>query len=276
MNVAVIGRGLIGGSVEKAARRAGHDVRIFAGRGPSPDVSGADVVVVATPLSAVVPAVEALAAGGTLKDGAAVVDIAGVKSSVCAALSKYAVGRWRFVGGHPMAGKERTGYANSCESLFDGASMILVPYPQTPEETMRSLSEFFLSLGFGRIVRTTPERHDEMISFTSQLCHLMSSAYVRDRLAPLHSGYSAGSFRDMVRVGAPDPAIWTELFLANAKPLAGVLGRYISRLEDFKSAIEAGDARSLAAMLEEGAAAKAALAAATAAAADPRKKETAT
>jgi len=255
VKVDIIGRGLIGGSFEKAARRAGHDARIHPGRGPSPDVSGGDIVVVATPLSAIVPAVEALAAGGTLRRGAVVVDIAGVKTPVCDALSKFADCGWSFIGGHPMAGKEKTGYANSCEDLFDGASMILTPFENTPPAAKKKLSDFLSTLGFSRIVESGPGRHDRMISFTSQLCHLISSAYVRDPLAREHEGFSAGSFRDMARVGAPDPDVWTELFLANRGELARTLERFTGRMEAFKDALERGDGAAIHAMLEEGAAA---------------------
>ena len=263
MRTAVIGRGLIGGSLEKAARRAGFEASVFRGRGPIPDLAGFDIVFIATPPSAVVPTVEAIAAGGTLKDGAVVVDIAGVKGCICRDLAKFASERrWRFVGGHPMAGKERTGYENSCETLFDGASMILTPFQEAladPDFTSRvlpGLESYFKSLGFACVVVAEPTRHDEMIAYTSQLCHLISSAYVRDRLSACHAGYSAGSFKDMVRVGAPDPDIWTELFFANREALLPVLERYMARLGDFRDALAADDRARLHKALEVGVEAK--------------------
>ena len=112
-------------------------------------------------------------------------------------------------------------------------------------------------LGFARIVYTDPAHHDEMIAFTSQLCHLISSAYVREPLAKDHVGYSAGSFRDMARVGAPDPDTWTELFFANRDALLPILERYINRLDDFRGALAADDRARLHAALEDGVAAKA-------------------
>ena len=134
--------------------------------------------------------------------------------------------------------------------------MILTPYPTYGRAPLDLLERLFRDMGFARIVYTDPAHHDEMIAFTSQLCHLISSAYVRDALATGHSGYSAGSFRDMVRVGAPDPDVWTELFLANRESLLPVLERYISRLGDFVAALAEGDAERLHAALEEGVAAK--------------------
>lgn len=261
MKTAIIGRGLIGGSLEKAAKRAGFEAEIFRGRGPLPDLSGFDIVFVATPPDAVVPVVEAIAAADTLDDGARVIDIAGVKTGICRALARYSLGgRWRFIGGHPMAGKEKTGYANSIETLFDRASMILTPPEEAIDEFRKrdlpALETYFKALGFGRVVVTGCEHHDAMIAFTSQLCHLISSAYVREPLAARHAGFSAGSFKDMVRVGAPDPDVWTELFFDNATHLVPVLERYISRLELFRNALATGDREAMLAALREGVAAK--------------------
>ena len=107
------------------------------------------------------------------------------------------------------------------------------------------------------LAHTDPKHHDEMIAFTSQLCHLISSAYVREPLAKDHVGYSAGSFRDMARVGAPDPDTWTELFFSNRDALLPILERYINRLDDFRGALAANDRARLHAALEDGVAAKA-------------------
>lgn len=254
MKIAIIGRGLIGGSLAKAAIRAGHDASAF-DKGETPKVSEADVIFVAVPPSAVIDVVESIIP--ELKEGAVVVDVTGVKSFVYDSFRKYACSkRFVFVGGHPMAGKEVTGWANSSADLFDGASMILVPYPSCGRLVLDMLERFFRQLGFARVITTDPEHHDEMIAFTSQLCHLISSAYVRDKLAPDHLGYSAGSFRDMIRVGAPDPDVWTELFMLNRDALLPVLSRYIERLEDFRDAIQLGDADRLHHALECGVKAK--------------------
>lgn len=254
MNITVIGRGLIGGSLAKAAIRAGHDASAF-DKGEKPKVANADVVFIAVPPSAVVEVVDSIAQ--EVKEGSVVVDMTGVKGFVYEALKKHACSkRFTFIGGHPMAGKEVTGWANSSADLFDGASMILVPYPSCGRLVLDMLEALFRQLGFARVVFTDPAHHDEMIAFTSQLCHLISSAYVRDELAPDHVGYSAGSFRDMVRVGAPDPDIWTELFTLNRDALLPVLTRYIERLEDFREALEGNDFERLHRALENGVKAK--------------------
>jgi prephenate dehydrogenase len=157
-----------------------------------------------------------------------------------------------------MAGREKTGYANSCADLFDGASIILTPFPTYSRAPLDLLEGLLRELGFGRVVYSDPAHHDEMIAFTSQLCHLISAAYVRDDLAREHEGYSSGSFRDMVRVGAPDPDIWTELFFANRTPLLAVLERYIGRLGEFREALAAGDRDRMHRSLEASVAAKSA------------------
>lgn len=261
MNIAILGRGLIGGSLEKAAIRAGHAVRIFPGRGAAPDLGGAELVFLAVPPDAVVPCAARLDAAGAIPPDARVIDIAGVKSAICREMAEAVRGRpWRFIGGHPMAGKEKTGYANSCETLFDGASMILVPVSgcehRLAEEDLPVLEPLFRSLGFGRVVATDAATHDTMIAYTSQLCHLISSAYVREPLAARHGGFSAGSFRDMVRVGAPDPEIWTELFLSNREALLPVLGRFRERMDAFDRALRDGDREALLETLRTGVAAK--------------------
>lgn len=257
MNVAVIGKGLIGGSLEKAALRAKHNAEVFRGRGPVPDLKKFDFVFIAVPPSAVEGIVRAIAAAGTLRDGAVVMDISGVKGPVCRALSDFAGAKtWTFIGAHPMAGKEKLGYANSCENLFDGASMILTPFESVDRLVVKATSEFLKTLGFFKVVVTDTDDHDGMIAYTSQLCHLISSAYVREELLARHSGYSAGSFRDMVRVGAPDPDTWTELFFENKSHLLPVLDRYIKRLVRFREALASDDRATLHADLEEGVEAK--------------------
>ena len=153
-----------------------------------------------------------------------------------------------------MAGREVSGYANSLATLFDGASMILVPLAGTAVPA--PLKDYFHSVGFGRVVVTTPEHHDEMIAYTSQLAHVVSSAYVRDPLAAKHLGFSAGSFQDMTRVATVDPDIWTDLFLSNKSSLDMVLSRLIDRLGQYRDAIRSEDAAALKQLLIEGRAAK--------------------
>lgn len=269
MNVGVVGLGLIGGSFAKAAARAGHRVlawnrtRATADQAVADgvaadvledDIGACDIVLVALPPDAVVPWIDAHEA--TFRKGAIVTDATGVKGTICAALEKYAFqDRWTFVGGHPMAGKEVSGWANAASDLFRNASMILTPYPSCGRGPLDMLETFFKGLGFGRVVFTTPQHHDRMIALTSQLAHVVSSAYIQDPLAQDHAGYSAGSFRDMTRVARLDPDIWTELFLSNRDALLVTLEGLVARLNDYRAALASRDADALRALLAAGRAA---------------------
>ena len=270
MNVGVIGLGLIGGSFAKAAARAGHTVlawnrtRETADRAVADGVAAAvldddigecDIVLVALPPDAVVQWIDAHQA--TFRRGTIVVDATGVKGTICAALEKYAFqDRWTFVGGHPMAGKEVNGWANASADLFRNASMILTPYPSCGRGPLDRLEKFFAELGFGRVIFTTPQHHDRMIALTSQLAHIVSSAYIQDPLAQDHAGYSAGSFADMTRVARLDADMWTNLFLSNRDALLVTLEGLIARLDGFRVAIAGNDAEGLRALLSAGRAAR--------------------
>jgi len=252
--VGIRGKGLIGGSFEKAFRRAGHDV-IDLKDASAADIARCGLVIVCLPPLLVAPWIAEHASD--FADGAIVTDAAGVKGVVCPAVEAVAKGaRWTYVGGHPMAGKERSGYANSDADLFRGASMIFTPFDGTPSETIERLKSVFTEVGFARFVVTDPKRHDEMIAYTSQLAHVVSSAYVRDPLAQEQVGFSAGSYQDMTRVATVDPDIWTDLFLSNRASLSAVLERLIVRLAEYRQAIGAGDAATLKKLLEEGRKAK--------------------
>jgi len=254
MTIGIRGMGLIGGSFEKAFRAAGYDVRNLKGATLA-EIAACRLVIVCLPPLMVAPWIREHAAD--FAPGTLVTDAAGVKSAVCRALAPLARrARWTYVGGHPMAGREVSGYANSLPTLFRGASMIFTPYPWTPKSAVARLKRVFAQIGFARFVETTPARHDAMIAYTSQLAHVVSSAYVRDTLSKSHVGFSAGSYQDMTRVATVDPEIWTDLFLANRKSLGSVLDRLISRLCEYRDAIRTGDAVGLRRILAKGRKAK--------------------
>ena len=248
--IAIIGRGLIGGSFEKAALRAGFDVKCLH-HGDS-GFEDAELVIVCLPPDAIVPWISANSP--SFAKGATVVDAAGTKTAIMAAMEGVAKDGWTFVGGHPMAGREVSGYENSLESLFDGASMLLVP--EKGGNAPDFLEPFFKSLGFGRVVVTTAERHDEMIAFTSQLCHVIATAYSRDPLVPESRGFTSGSYADMTRIATQDPAIWSELFRENGKALVEVIDRFVARISEFRAALAADDRSAIAEIIKSGAEAK--------------------
>lgn len=253
MKVAVAGLGLIGGSLYKAALAAGHEA-VGLHHGDSASVGDADVVFVAMPPDAIVPWIRSRA--GDFRRGAFVIDVCGVKTPVMEEMAKVPQDGWTFVGGHPMAGREVSGYENSSAGLFAGASMLLTPPPGLAAGDRARLEAFFKSLGFGMVVFTTPARHDEMIAFTSQLCHVIASAYSQDRRVEDAIGYSAGSYANMTRIATMDPEVWTSLFMHDAKSLGEVLDSFIERLGRFRAALAAGDEAALKAFISAGAEAK--------------------
>ena len=254
MTIGIRGMGLIGGSFEKAFARAGHRV-VNLKEASAADIRSCGLVIVCLPPLMVAPWIEAHAAD--FADDAIVIDAAGVKGVVCEALAGLAQKvPWTYVGGHPMAGKERSGYENATADLFQGASMIFTPYEGTDPTILERLKALFAEAGFGRFVVTDPKHHDEMIAYTSQLAHVVSSAYVRDELSAQHLGFSAGSYQDMTRVATVNPEIWTDLFLSNREALEAVLTRLIDRLTGYRDALHAADAEKLRALLAEGRAAK--------------------
>ena len=189
----------------------------------------------------------------SFKPGALVIDCCGVKRFVCSQLYPAFTGKQAiFIGGHPMAGRERSGFTYAQDDLFENASMILAPAPGTDIETIRRAKEIFLSIGFAKVRFTTPQEHDEMIAFTSQLAHVVSSAYVKTPLAPKHKGFSAGSFRDMTRVARLNEDMWTELFLENDDLLLTQVEALIQNMQEYYDALKDRDEERLRFLLREG------------------------
>ena len=188
-----------------------------------------------------------------LKEGAVVSDFCGNKRIVNGAMKRLFEKRGDlvYVGGHPMAGREYAGVEHSSVRLFEGASMILVPVTEDLF-ALSELKKFYLSLGFGEVVVTTPEQHDKMISYTSQLCHVVSNAFIKSESAKTHGGYSAGSYRDLTRVARLNPDMWAELMTDNRDFLKKELDTLISSLQEYSDALGKGDEEKLRKLLAEG------------------------
>ena len=182
-----------------------------------------------------------------------VIDLCGVKRTVCKQLQPLAREHgFTYIGGHPMAGKERSGFVSSTDDLFEAASMILIPDSDIDMNTLEDVKNYFLDVGFAQLTFTTPDEHDRIVAYTSQLAHITSSAYVRSPEALRRRGFSAGSFGDMTRVARLDEEMWAELFCANTDYLVGQLDTLINNLDEFKTALEAGDEEGLRVLLREG------------------------
>ncbi|NLI52972.1 MAG: prephenate dehydrogenase [Clostridiales bacterium] len=268
MNVGIVGLGLIGGSMAKSIKiRTAHTVwgldldaetmmlarlsGAIDGTLTSETLAQCDLVLVAIRPAAAVNWVQDNAEH--IAKTAILVDLCGVKRSVCAAIGPIAKERgFAYIGGHPMAGRERGGFVHSSVELYTGASMILTPDEHTDMRMLETLKSFFTDIGFAGLTFSTPDEHDRIVAYTSQLAHLVSSAYVKSPEAQRRRGFSAGSFRDMTRVAHLDEAMWTELFLDDADYLAEQLDILIDHLNEYRDALGARDAARLQALLKDG------------------------
>lgn len=269
MNIAIIGLGLIGGSFARAIRSKMKDITLYGldVNIKSQEAACQDHVIDAycTPerlatcdwvIFAVKPSLVSVLIhdhSHAFKAGAIIMDVAGTKSSICHRLLAEAEhAPWTFIGAHPMAGKVKGGYASSSATLFVGASILLTPYSSTPQEMVDRLTSYLQPLGFATIRQISPEEHDRRIAYTSQLAHVVSSAYADDPLIEGHDDFSAGSFADMTRIAALDEELWTELFLDNHLALDSVLSPFIDRLIHLRDAIRSQDEPGLKSLLLKG------------------------
>ena len=190
-----------------------------------------------------------------IKKGAVVIDCSGVKRYVFTPAHELPVSQryaWHFIGGHPMAGVERWGFDSSFGMLFNNASMILTPDGGTDIALLHEIKQMFLSIGFGSITVVSPEQHDRIIAYTSQLAHVVASAYIKSPTALEHTGMSAGSYRDMTRVASLNSNMWSELFLENGDNLLNEIDNIINNLTEYRNAIASNDRVKLEALLEDG------------------------
>ena len=267
MRIAVIGLGLIGGSLCKALVKFTDHTVLGYDRNPevmkkaletgavhlacTPEMlKTAQVVYLCLYPQAAVQFVQEHA--NQIAPGTIVTDTSGIKSAVCGSLKKLSEENgFCFVGSHPMAGKERSGFDASDAALFQGASYILTPCGAPPEavETLKSLAR---EIGFSMTPETTPQEHDRIIAFTSQLPHVLACAYVMSPQCPKHKGFSAGSYRDVSRVARINEVLWSELFLENRESLTQELDTLIEHITAIRNEIHRGDQKKLEALLKQG------------------------
>ena len=267
MKVGIVGLGLIGGSMAKAYKAAGHtvfgfdtDKKIteFAVMDGTLDASLTDDILAECELLliAVYPqaAVEYLREkAGKICSDTVVIDLCGTKRGVCEASFKIAAEHgFTFIGGHPMAGTHNSGYKYAKGTLFKGAPMIIVPPVLDDMELLDRVKKLLSPAGFGFVTATTADEHDKMIAFTSQLAHVVSNAYIKSPSAGLHKGFSAGSYKDLTRVAWLNPDMWAELFLENRDNLIGELDIIIENLTKYRTAMQNTDRTELVRLLDEG------------------------
>lgn len=268
MNIGVVGLGLIGGSLCKALKQNtthtvyGYDldnsISSFAVLDKSIDyilddksISQCDYILLSVYPKATISYLEEKAP--LISKNTVVIDCGGVKGSICERC--FELSReygFCFIGGHPMAGLHHSGYKYSTPDLYVGASMILTPQNTDNINLLKEVSAFIKSLGFSSVTVTTPENHDKVIAFTSQLAHVVSNAYVKSPQAKVHKGFSAGSYKDLTRVAKLNENMWAELFMENKDNLLFEIEHIINSLTEYRDAIKNDDADTLKALLKEG------------------------
>lgn len=267
MTVGILGLGLIGGSLARAYSLEGHRVLCFdrdeqmlsfamlAGAVESPltsdNISECDLILLAIYPEGSAAWLEQNAhhiAKGTL-----VIDCCGVKTQICRRCFPIAnYYGFTFIGGHPMAGTQFSGFKYSRANLFEGAPMVLVPDRYDDPELLDRAKKALAPCHFGSFSVTTAEDHDRMIAFTSQMPHIVSNAFIKSPTALEHRGFSAGSYKDLTRVAWLNASMWSELFLDNREHLLSELDVLINNLSKYRDAISQADEQMLVALLEEG------------------------
>ena len=274
--VGIVGLGLIGGSFARAYATAGWRVRAWDTDADTlaiaridvldgllrtaEDLAQCDLVVLAAYPDACLQWLRSHAEilGRLAHEGKApiVIDAAGVKERVCVeAFDLAAEHGFSFCGAHPMAGTEFSGFAHARADLFRGAPMVLTPPPTNDIDRLDLLDrihELLEPCGFGSYSVTTPQAHDRVIAFTSQLAHVVSNAYVKSPTAREHHGFSAGSYRDLTRVAHLNPHMWSELMMDDADALGFEIETLIDNLAAIRQALASGDRDGLERLLAEG------------------------
>lgn len=267
MNILVVGMGLIGGSICKALKKYTYhtvtgcdrnkDIEMQALREAAVDKTfdgsfeGYDVAVIALFPEA---AEKFFAENAAKMDKKTLVtDVCGIKGEFSRRMKETAEENGlRYLGIHPMAGKEFGGYYNSTAELFVKANFIIAPFEDSSADDAKLLRELALEIGAGKIVETTPDNHDKMIAYTSQLAHIVSSAYVKSPELGLECGFSGGSFQDMTRIATMNEKMWTDLFMQNRENLIFELDILIENLKKYNEALKNSDSEKLSALIAEG------------------------
>lgn len=268
MNIAVIGLGLIGGSickalkantfhhimgidsdpetVRKALEQGAVDEEITADR-----LGEANLTIVALYPVAIVDFIKENA--GRFRKGSIVMDICGVKSYIVRSCTPILEENGViFIGTHPMAGTEHSGFDYAAADLFKKASFIITPSENTPQIAVDLVSTLGACMGFGQVVVATPEQHDSNIAYTSQLAHVVSNAYVKSPSLFRADGFSAGSFLDLTRVAYLNEEMWSQLFMCNKEALLFEVNSIINSLSEYRDAMLNNDTRGLRELLRVG------------------------
>lgn len=267
MNIGITGLGLIGGSLAKAFTMSGVNVyaydldksvqdyaqmtNVIKGELNKSAISKCDYIFIALYPKATIDYLNSIAE--YISKDTIVIDCCGVKVTVDEPCKKIAKEYgFTYIGGHPMAGTQFSGFKNTKDDLFQGATMILVPKHNEDLKLLQKVKDTLKLAGFKHISITNAAEHDRLIAFTSQLAHIVSNAYIKSPTANNHHNYSAGSYKDLTRVAKLNEKMWTELFIDNRDNLTKELDYIISSLEEYRDAIKNEDSEKLEKILRDG------------------------
>ena len=267
MIVGILGLGLIGGSMARAYAKAGHQV-LAADQDESilgfaklagavheeltpESIPSCDLVLLAVYPDASAAWLESNSS--YLSPNTLVMDLCGTKAQICARCfplaDRYG---FTFVGAHPMAGSHFSGFKYSRSNLFQGAPMVLTPRHFDDMHLWDRVQAALAPCNFGSFSVCTPEEHDKIIAFTSQMPHVLSNAFIKSPTALAHKGFSAGSYRDLTRVAWLSPKMWAELCMENRENMLQELDTYIENLRAYRDALESQDTKALISLFDEG------------------------
>lgn len=265
--LAILGVGLIGGSIAAAARRRGLAQRIVGiGRNPSrleaatqlglidcgsTDIAvaaDADLAVVCTPVNHIVADAKDLAA--VLNSEALITDVGSTKGIVCEELADLDGSNGpAFVGSHPLTGSQLQGFEHADPELFEGRVCVVTPFEASRDIDIQAIEQFWSDLG-SVVVRCEPREHDRALARTSHLPHLVAAALAGNLLAS-DTQFAASGFRDTTRIASGDPGLWIPILSQNNDAVQQALAQLQTRLEEFSDALQHDDDSALQKLLEE-------------------------
>ena len=264
--ILIVGLGLLGGSYAKVLKRFGFHISAITLEQSSIDyalreniidegsteldnnmIGEADLVIFALYPHVFVEWIEKNQ--GLLKSGALITDVTGVKRSIVYQIQDMLRSDVEFVAAHPMAGREVSGVENSTDRMFVGANYIVTPTDKNTPEAIETVIELGRLLGFSNVTTLSPEEHDEMIGFLSQLTHCIAITLMTCNDKENMEKFTGDSFRDLTRIARINDLMWSELFVANKDMLLGQMTLFIDKFNDLKTMLEAEDIEGMRAMM---------------------------
>lgn len=266
--ILIVGLGLLGGSYAKVLKRFGFHISAITKDQSSIDyalkeglidegtteidkriIGEADLVIFALYPHIFVEWIEQNQ--GLLKSGALITDVTGVKGSIVYKIQDMLREDVEFIAAHPMAGREVSGVENSTDKMFVGANYIVTPTEKNTLEAVRTCMELGRLLGFSNVTTLSPEEHDEMIGFLSQLTHCIAVTLMTCNDKENMEKFTGDSFRDLTRIARINDLMWSELFVANKGALLEQMNLFINKFNELKSMLESDDVEGMRAMMRQ-------------------------